>query len=165
MKTFHDMAAAIGQFLLCVAGGFWAGYAAEPDAVGTAAAGAMGLGLALFAAYAAAHAVGMVIGTGQFVGQVARRVADAGKAGAGDAHRARVSRDDRRLRVLRMVVAIVVLLLCSGLAGLLVWLVAADGAGFLATLLRCVAVGTGAALLMPHALRAVDEVQVGGPPP
>lgn len=148
-KKLADILACIIQFVLCTGGGFWAGYQAEPDSVGTSGAGALSMGLALFLSYGAAHSVGLAVGSFQFLRQLAQRRSD-GDAG----HAARSASDDQRLRGLISIVAAAALLALSLVAALAIWAVSAQG-DLSDTVLRCLLIGCGASLLMSRALRCV----------
>ncbi len=111
--------------------------------------------LVLFMSYAAAQWVGMTLGVVQLAKRAAKgkliepTLGDESGLGAG-------RRDDER-RLNRSAVAVAIALLLAGClpVAILVWLVA-DGASFFSTLLRCVTIATGAALLMRRALFAVN---------
>lgn len=149
-KDLFGILSCLIQFGLCTGGGFWAGYQAEPDSVGTSGAGAFSMGLALFLSYGAAHTVGLGVGSLQFVRQMLQRSTT---SAAGQA--ARSASDDRWLRTLISVVAAVVLMALSLVAAVVIWFVSAHG-DLSDTLLRCVLIGVTASLFMSRALRVVQ---------
>lgn len=145
----YDIISCMAQFLLCVGGGFWAGFQAEPQSVATSGAGALGMGGALFLSWGAAAWLGMTVGSLQLLRQVSRRLAKH----PGD-RTAQAASDDRFLRTATHWIAGLAMVALSPLVAVLVWGLSSHG-DFIAALLRCLLVGVAAALLMPRALRAV----------
>lgn len=147
-KTLNILAC-IAQFLLCTGGGFWVGYLAEPDSVGTSGIGALAMGVALLLSYGAAQTLGIGLGSLQFVRQRLQRA-----AGQGADHAARVDRDDRLLRTVMGWVAGAAMVSLSVIAAIVIWIVSSGG-DFSDTLWRCLLIGVVATLLMTPAMRVV----------
>ena len=155
------MLACIGQFLLCIGGGFWAGHAAEPGSGTTAWTGALGMVFGLFVAYTAARTVGMALGALLFGKQVlrwlrSRTVPRATVDGT-------TAREERGLHAIMSAVAMVALLLASVVVAIAVFVVAQD-TSLAGVLTRFGLVACVVALLTWPALHAVNDVQWGAPP-
>lgn len=158
------MLACIGQFLLCVAGGFWAGNAAEPGSGATSWTGAVGMAIGLFVAYATARTVGMALGALLFGKQVLRWLRSRSRTAPRPAVDAQTAREERGLHWVMTAVAVAVLLLCSVIVAILVFVLSQDGS-LAGALSRFLLVAGAAALLTLPALHAVNEVHWGAPPP
>ena len=153
------MLACIGQFLLCVVGGFWAGNAAEPGSGATSWTGAVGMLFGLFLAYAAARTVGMTLGALLFGKQVLRWLRSRSRPVVDR----QTAREERGLHWVMTAVAMAVLLLCSVVVAIVVFAVSQDGS-LMGALSRFMLVAAAAALLTLSALHAVNEVHWGAPP-
>lgn len=154
MRSSHNgMLACLAQFLICVAGGFWAGNTADSEGLATAV-GAFGMPFLLFTSYAAAQWVGMTLGVVQFARRAAKGKCSGPTPGDESGSRAGALADESRVN--RSAVAVAIALLLAGCVpvAILVWLVAED-ASFFSTLLRCLTIAAGAAVLMRRALLAV----------
>ena len=158
------MLACIGQFLLCIAGGFWAGNAAEPGSGATSWTGAVGMVSGLFLAYAAARTVGMALGALLFGKQVLRWLRSQSRSARRPAVDHQTAREERGLHRVMAAVAGTVLLLCAVIVAILVSVLSQDGS-LMGALSRFLLVGGAVALLTSPALRAVNEIQWGAPPP
>ncbi len=150
-----DMLACITQLMLCLVGGGWAGYATDPAPAAPLLVGAFGMVVAWFAAYAAAHSVGMLIAPVLIARDVVRWARGRG---------VRNVRDERRLDAAFVAIAVLALLGLSVIVAVVVWTIAAQ-ASLLATLARFVGIAALASLLTSRAHHAIGELQWGGPPP
>lgn len=151
----QDMLACMAQALLCLLGGGWAGYKADPQSAATLWIGAIGVFAAWFAAYAATHFVVMLFAPALIARDAWRWMRGGTVRNAGD---------ERRLDAAMVVLAVLVLLGVSVLVALVVWVVATQ-ASLPATLARFLLVAALASLLTSRAHRAVGNIQWGAPPP
>jgi hypothetical protein len=150
-----DMLACIAQLMLCLIGGGWAGYTADPESAATLLTGALGLVVAWFAAYAAAHFVGMLFAPALITRDVVRWLRGRDVANV---------RDERRLDAVMVAVAVVVLVGTSLVVAVVVWAIASR-TSLLATLASFILIAGLASMLTSRAHRAVGDIQWGGPPP
>lgn len=150
-----DVLACIAQVMLCLVGGGWAGYMADPESAATLLTGAVGLVVAWFAAYSAAHSIGMLFAPALIMRDAVRWLRG---------RKASNARDERRLDALTVAIAVVVLIGVSPVVAVGGWVIASH-ASLLATLASFMLVAALASLLTSQAQRAVGDIQWRVPPP
>ncbi|MGH8078719.1 MAG: hypothetical protein ACREPE_15565 [Lysobacter sp.] len=150
-----DMLACIAQMMLCLFGGGWAGYTADPESAATLLTGAIGLLVAWVAAYSAAHFVSMLFAPALITRDVVLWLRG---------RYVRNARDERRLDAVMVTIAVAVLIAVSAVVAVVVSVVAAQ-ASLLVTLASFILAAGLASLLTARAHRAIGDIQWGGPPP